>query len=499
MAKRYLYIWFPYLLTDWISVKRPAVKNTCFVFTAPIHGRITITSVNAIAQQQGITKGMALADARAVVPDIGVFDEKPDRVKKLLKKLGEWSIRFAPIVAIDGNDGILLETSGCAHLWGGEASYLAAILDKLNILGYTCKGAISCTIGTSWAIARFGKNCLIVPPQKEPEFLLQLPPQALRLEVIVVERLQKLGLNTINKFIQMPKSVLRRRFGSGILLRLGQALGTEDETITPIVVVPPYEERLSCLEPIRTAPGIEIAIKKLLEMLCSRLNTEGLGVRNALLKCYRVDGKIVKAEIGTSRSTSKTEHLLKLFALKIPGIEPKLGIELFTLEATKVELVNLFQEKLWNGSPGLQDKNLAELLDRIAGKLPGASIRRYLPQAHYWPERSIRPSISLAEPSQMQWRNDRPRPIQLLNKPEAIDVTAPIPDYPPMNFRYKGKLHLVNKADGPERIEREWWIDSGEHRDYYIIEDEKGKRYWLFRSGHYGQESTQWFIHGFFA
>jgi len=98
----------------------------------------------------------------------------------------------------------------------------------------------------------------------------------------------------------------------------------------------------------------------------------------------------------------------------------------------------------------------------------------------------------------MAWNTDRPRPVQLLSIPEPIQVTAPIPDYPPMNFRYKQKLHTVKKADGPERIEAEWWLQEGQHRDYYVVEDEEGQRYWLFRSGHY-EEGHEWFIHGFFA
>ena len=91
------------------------------------------------------------------------------------------------------------------------------------------------------------------------------------------------------------------------------------------------------------------------------------------------------------------------------------------------------------------------------------------------------------------------RPLQLLAIPEKIEVTAPIPDYPPMLFRHKGKLHTIIKADGPERMEQEWWIAGGRHRDYYYVEDEEGKRYWLFRSGHYETDKHRWFIHGFFA
>jgi protein ImuB len=187
-----------------------------------------------------------------------------------------------------------------------------------------------------------------------------------------------------------------------------------------------------------------------------------------------------------------------LFEIKLPTIEPALGIELFVLEAPKVEDHYPVQEKLWEGSDGLEDVRLSELLDRMASKT-GIQPIRYLPDEHYWPERSLKPASSLHDILTTAWREEKLRPLQLLPVPERIEVTAPIPDYPPMLFRHKGKLHTIIKADGPERIEQEWWLQQGQHRDYYRVEDEEGCRYWLFRLGHYDDKRYQWFIHGFFA
>jgi protein ImuB len=189
-----------------------------------------------------------------------------------------------------------------------------------------------------------------------------------------------------------------------------------------------------------------------------------------------------------------------LFSLKLSTLEPGLGIELFVLEATKVESHLPGQEMFWKGSGGLHDTGLSELIDRLTGKLGAESVHRYLPVEHHLPERSIKKTSSLEELPATGWLTGKPRPLQILAIPERIEVTAPIPDYPPMNFRYQSKLHKIIKADGPERIEQEWWIQEGEHRDYYAVEDEEGCRYWLFRSGHYDiEKKPQWFIHGFFA
>jgi len=494
-------IWFRHLTTDWLANRRPELKELPFVFTAKERGRIVVTAANILAEQQGIHITMAAADAKAIVPALKVVDEIPGQAAKLLNAIGEWCIRYTPIVAADLQDGLILDISGCAHLWGGEREYLKEIVNQLRRRGYDTRAAIADTIGTAWAIARFGSITPIIEPGGQVEAIISLPPAALRLEPVVLEKLQKLGFIKVERFISITRSALRRRFGQGILQRLDQAIGREIEVITPLQPVAAYEERLPCLEPIRTATGIEIAIQKLLNLLCKRLEQEGKGMRTAVLKCYRVDGKTVQTAIGTNRASRNTGHLFKLFELKIATIEPALGIELFVLDATKVEDITPEQEVLWSGEEcGLEDLGLAELLDRIAGKVGADTIHRYLPQEHYWPERSAKPSPSLLEKPHTDWRTERPRPTRLLARPEPIEVTVPVPDYPPMLFIYKKELHQIKKADGPERIEREWWLEAGEHRDYYCVEDQDGMRYWVFRLGHYsGDKSAEWFIHGFFA
>lgn len=499
MQKRFLSIWFRYLTTDWQTIRRPELAEMPFVFAIPERGRKVITAINPNAETEGVTTGMNVADAKAIFPGLEVIDAQPNRNAKLLKGLGEWCIRFAPLVAIDLPDGLMLDISGCAHLWGGEAAYLQEIVTRLKTKGYHARAAIADTIGCAWAFARYG-NKPIIESGTQATALLNLPPAALRLELPVLERLHKLGLLQIRSFISMPRAALRRRFGEELIQRLSQALGQEEEYLQALQVPDPYQERLPCMEPIRTATGIEVAIKRLLECLCTRLQKEGNGIRAATLKCYRVDAKIEQIVIGTNKASNDPDHLFKLFELRISTIRPALGIELFILEATQVEDAPVVQEALWAGRQGLEDQKLAELLDRLAVKVGATAINRYLPDEHYWPERSVKLATSMTEMPSTKWRTDRPRPTLLLKKPVLVDVTAPVPDYPPMSFRYQGKVHYIKKADGPERIEREWWLDEGEHRDYYQVEDEVGQRYWLFRLGHYGGNTQyQWFLHGFFA
>ncbi|WP_460678323.1 Y-family DNA polymerase [Mucilaginibacter koreensis] len=490
---------FPYLITDWLTLRKPELAGSPIVFALPERGKMIISAVNLVAAKQGIKAGTLLADAKAIVTGLQVFNDKQERETKLLTALGEWSIIYTPIIAIDPPNGLTFNISGCTHLWGGEHNYITEVTSRLKSKGYVVKAAIASTIGAAWANARFGQQNKIIAPRQERAAILHLPPAALRLDGIVLDRLHKLGLTAVHTFIDIPRSNLRRRFGEGLQLRLDQALGIRTERLQPLQPQQPYQERLPCLEPIYTVIGIEIAIEQLLAMLCQRLEQEGKGVRAATLKCYRVDGKIEQVNIGTRKASHQAAHLMTLFELQIPSIEPAFGIELFVMDVTEAEKVEVQQEHLWIERSGLNDNGVAELLDRISGKLGAKRVHRYLPQQHHWPEWSVKSTVSLLEVPVNNWPTDKPRPTQLLLRPQPIEVSAPIPDDPPMLFRYQNIVHYIKKADGPERIEREWWLNQGEHRDYYVVEDDAGRRYWLFRSGHYAAAPHQWFLHGFFA
>ena len=500
MAKRFVTIWFRHLKTDWFCRRHPQLRDKPFALALADHGRLVITATNRLADKQNIYPGMVVADARALVPLLEVFDDDPQIENKLLNALAEWCIRFTNIVAIDPPDGLILDATGCAHLWGGEKKYIQDIHNRLKEIGYDVRVTMADTAGAAWAIAHYQTNSNIIAPGEHQYTLLHLPVPALRLDIAQADLLIKLGLRQIKHIMNIPRSKLLRRFGPQLIIRLDQAFGIEEEVLYPVHPIEPYTERLSCLEPIVTATGIEIALARLLEMICARLQKENKGLRKAIFTCFRVDGKIEKIEIGTHRATYNSKHLFKLFEIKISNIEPALGIDLFMVEALKTEMLSPKQERIWETMQGLASEGLFELMDRLLNRFGDNHMHRYLPDEHYWPERSYRPAVSLQEKSASPWQLVRPRPLQLLSLPEPVEVTAPVPDYPPMLFRYKGILHTIKKADGPERIEREWWIDQGPHRDYYSVEDEDGRRYWIFRSGHYENNvPPKWFMHGFFA
>ncbi|TSD66345.1 DNA polymerase Y family protein [Inquilinus sp. KBS0705] len=500
MPKRYASIWFRHLLTDQKAIRHPGLKGKAYVIAGPDHGRMLITALTDEAENYGVTEGMTVADARVIAPGLQVFDGKPGRNIKLLTGLAEWFLRYTPLVQLDPPDGLLLDITGCTHLKGGEEAYLREIVSRLRTIGYDVRPAIADTIGAAWGVARCAASGLIVAPAAHRTALMPLPPSALRLPTDLLLKLRNLGLHEVSSFIYMPDSVLRRRFGKNMVLRLHQALGQEAEYLFPLKEPVPYSERLESMEPIKTRPAIEIALNDLLERLCKRLCSEGLGLRSATLTWYRVDGKNGNITIGTNHPSNRVQHIFKLFFIKLDTIAPGMGIELFVLDALKTEPVSDKQSELWSSTGGAESEEVAELLDRLAGRIGNTHIHRYLPGEHYWPERTPKPDTAIKKVPETGWRTDKPRPMQLLDQPERVEAMALTPDYPPKLFIWRGERHVIVGADGPERIEREWWLEPGEHRDYYIAEDEAGRRYWLFRSGHYDAENNQhWYLHGFFA
>lgn len=499
MGKRFVYIWFRYLHTDWFSIREPALKKIPFVLRTTVHGRMMIHDMNACAAALGIHKDMVLADARAIYPGLEVRDFPETLAPRLLKKLAIWCIRYAPTVAMDLPDGLVIDASGCPHLWDGEKPYLQQIHDRISDRGYEIRLAMADSICMARGLARYGDGNIILESGSMPAHFLQLPPEALQPDSLVTEKLHKLGLHRIDQLLLIPAASLKRRFGEGLILQLQKAMGYVHEAMDPVIPPESYEERLPCLEPVITGKGVEMALEQLLEKLCERLRAEQQGIREAVFTAWAIDGARYDITMATYSATINPKHLFKLFEIRLSTVKLEAGIEIFQLRATKWEEHLPRQEKIWDGSGGLMNVHLHELIDRLSHRSEGVQICRYLPAEHHLPERSWLATTSLAQEPTTAWKNLPARPLQLLHPPHPIDATAPVPDYPPMNFRYQGKLHKIIRADGPERIEQEWWIAEGRHRDYYAVEDESGNRYWLFRSGHYEEAQCRWFLHGFFA
>lgn len=483
-------------------------KRRPFVLVTASAGQQLVTAADEAASLVGIVPGMPLADARALHPalDAGAADFAGDAAA--LTRLAVWCGRYSPWTAPAGADEIWLDVTGCAHLQGGEAALAAELVERVGRRGIKARAAIADTPGAASAVARHGASrATLVPPGEIRKALAPLPVAALRLEAGMAETLSRLGLRRIGDLYRLPRAALVRRFGPLVTERLDQAHGLLPEPVSPLPPPVPHWTRRRFAEPIATAEAIAMAAEALVGTLCRHLGEEGLGLRRLSLTVYRVDGTPAQVAIGTARPSREPKHLLKLLAERFGEIDPGLGIEDMVLAAPAVQPLAAAQLALPGSGPGnvmgsaSNDGALAELIDRLGNRLGMTALTCPLPFESHVPERAVRFAPPLAGNARgAQWRADRLRPVRLLARPEPIEAVAPVPDDPPLLFRWRRLAHRVRRADGPERIAGEWWRGHDETRDYYRVEDEDGRRFWLYRAGLYAPGAAPaWFLHGVFA
>lgn len=433
---------------------------------------------------------------------------EPDAEARALAELGGWCRRFTPTVSLDrspgGLEGLFLDMTGGAHLFGGEAALLSDIRKRLKRMGLRSRVAIADTPGAAWAAARYGgARETLIPPGDEREAIERLPVAALRLDPDMVKRAHRFGLRTIGALLAMPRQGLARRFRDGdalgLVRRLDQALGLEPEPLDPERPPPRYLAREVHAEPILDMAGIEARLEGLCAALKAQLHDDAVGARALTLAAFRTDGRVETLQVRLGLPSRDTAVWQRLFREKgLDRIDPGFGIDALALAADEAEALPNGQCEL----EGTFDTGeaLSGLVDRLVARLGDRALLCPLPIASWLPERSIRWAPAQGAEARPLPEPPNQRPILLLDPPEPVEVTAIVPEGAPRQFTWRRAPRRVVRAEGPERISAEWWRRPSKTRDYYRVEDDQGVRYWLYRDGMYGRETDTpaWWLHGLF-
>ena len=508
--------------------------------------QLVLHAVNHAAQKTGIRAGMTLADARAILPSLKTSEADIQAETKALSRLADWCGRYTPWTAPDeegsgaafaGGGSIWLDITGCAHLFGGEEALMRDVIDRLNCLGFTSYAATADTPGAAWAAARYThykrRRWTSVRKGQAQNVLAPLPVAGLRLKSNTVSGLQAVGLRRIGDLIPIPRAALADRFGSEVADRLDQAFGDRPEPISPIAPASPWHARVNFAEPIGRSEDISNAVHKLCNELADMLENEGIGARRLTLTFYPPDGVVERLQAGTSQANRNADHLARLFSEKLDRITATFGIDAITLTATASEKLPPSQATLDRRSEK-RETSVAELADRLSNRLGNKNVVQLALHESHIPERAIssNPVTTCSHPiPATPWRISsspenqpfrRPRPLRLLPHPEEVEAVAPVPDDPPVMFRWRKQVFRIEHADGPERIAPEWWNDrlglletepeneesrttpiipvQENIRDYYRVEDRRGRRFWVYRDGVYNPGTKpSWYVHGVFG
>ncbi len=511
-----------------------------------------LAAVDAAASKAGLSAGQNLSDARALVPDLEAREIDQGFIGHVFADFADWHSNASPIVAVHSDmapyGDLILDITGVTHLFGGENGMLSQLLERLRRLGYTVAGGIADTIGAAWALAHFSPN-RILPVGTSGEALAALPVSALRLTEGQVSSLNQMGLKTIGQLYGRERRALQARFGETLLTRLDQSLGHVEERMTPRLPIAEYHADRRFAEPIGYMDDVLMTTRDLATQIALRLETESLGAQTFHLLLYRVDHKVMTLTVNAGRATRDAHHIAQLFVHRSERLEGEydagFGIDMIRLAASSLSETQSTQIGAFETRDGAED--LDRLYDRMASRLGPHSVLRSKYINSHIPEQAIK-----LEPVVARTEDDPEalldpgllRPIRLLPSPETIDVIAEVPHGPPKRMVWRRISYRVLKASGPERIEAEWWrsgqnlkfllpprderpqtpppdpkkkavaipkpephvskletfVSEQQARDYFVIEDESGRRFWVFRLGLYGSDTPpRWFLHGFFS
>jgi protein ImuB len=515
--RRIVAVWLPTWPTDRIArrLARPEGARFGLALLAPGQGGVRLTALDGAAQAAGLEPGMTLATARALHPDLRVHPADPAGDARALAALAQWCRRFSPWVAVDGEDGLVLDATGCARLFGGEDQLIDRLLQSLRRFRLAARVGIADTPAAAWALARFGGGGVgdraAAAPGGAAAALAPLPVAALRLPAATVAALVQLGLDRVGEVMALPRAPLLARFGDLVPRRLDEATGRAGAPIGALPEPRRWIARHGFTEPIARLDILQAVLDRLLGRLIAELEAAGQGARRLALSLFRADGRVERVTVASHAPSCDAVHLSRLFALRLENLgvglfDPETGRGIEAIALDLAETAPLMADQVAFAAPGRRARApLAPVLDRLGARLgEGALIRLALAESHV-PERAqaARPARDAMVAAASAAPPASARPPSLLAAPEAIEAIAALPDAPPVLFRWRGRLHRIARAEGPERIGAEWWRERGgadDFRDYYRVEDKDGARFWLYRRGPYAASGrASWFLHGLFA
>ena len=476
-----------------------------------------LVGVDAQAARLGLGVGLTLADAQARQPSLIVCDAEPEAEARLLERIADACARFTPLTALDGRDGLMLDVSGVAHLFGGEDGLVAEVEARFARQGLTVALGLADSPRAAWAVARFSHRRIAPVGLAGKDFARlyhDMPAAALGLDAETCADMARAGLRRIGDLALRPRAPIAARFGADVIARLDALVGDERGAISPRFAAPELSVERRFASPIATSEAAFAALAKLADDLAALLEQQGKGARRLELMLFRVDGGARRVAVGAGRPLAEAKAMARLFAERLAGgaeaeNDTGFGIDLMRLSCLAAERIAPAQGEWQRLEESAGARALADLVDRLSARLGTRRVTRLELVAAHLPEQAFAAApvalgeARLAGQGGPAAPSDAPtRPLRLFERPELIEAVAEVPDGPPLRFRWRRVLHEVAAIEGPERIAAPWWRRANAPtRDYFRAEDALGRRFWLYREGLYGRETTQakWFVHGVFG
>ncbi|MFQ5489522.1 MAG: DNA polymerase Y family protein [Phycisphaerae bacterium] len=390
--KRAMCLYFPNLAIDRLQVEidgsalKGASNPKLRVVVAEQARVVRVVQVDALAVRAGIRAGMPLAEAKALAPELLARPHWPGADRAALESLAVWADRLSPYVHLHGPDALLADLTGTGRLFGDEQALLRRVSDAMSGLGYTARVALADTFGAAWALAHAHlADRIVAPPGRAAAYLAPLPVWALRIDPGQVTELARLGVETIEALLHLPRSSLAARFGDELLWRLDQALGDAPEVLEPFRPAQVLKRSLRIARPTDRWEVLDEALRRVLVSFCEQLERDVAGVRQVFVTFYCPQLRPVTLEVSVSRATRSVDHLHELLRARLEAEHLPAQADGLTIWARRTEPLDGWQDELFD--TGQADAQaLASLIDRLTSRLGAEAVVRAIPVSDHQPE-----------------------------------------------------------------------------------------------------------------
>ena len=449
-----------------------------FVVVAGDGTRQAVVAPSARAARAGVCRGMALGAAHALSPGLSVFRRDEASEAAALARLAAWAGRFTPFVSLSPPREVLLEVAGSLRLFGGPDGLWTKVADGIRGLGYTAKMALAPTPLGAALLARARPGTRVTGTGGLESAIAFVPLDVLDIAPDALAAFRALGLSRVGDCLKLPRAGLVRRFGEEPLRSFDRALGKLPDPREPFVPPSRFEGRLLLPAESIAAEPLLFAARRLLLELDGYLAARGEGAGEVRLALFHREGRATRLEVGLVSPARDPAYLLGLLRERLAATRIPEPVSAVGLSVETVLPLSPGNRELWKEPARDVRDAWPALVERLRARLGGKAVQGLAVAAEHRPERSfLRTKVS---------RGDEPwvaprfglRPFWLLSLP------APL------------ARECVTLLAGPERIESGWWDGDDVRRDYFVAEDSRGSRLWVFRER--GGEG-RWYLHGIFG
>lgn len=456
------------------------------------HGaQVHVYACNDAAARAGITPGMALAAAQALLPQLRLVARDAAAENQALAHLADWAGQYSSLVSLVPPDGLVVEIGRSLALFGDPDALCRRIQQALTELGFIATVTRAPTpLAATW-FARAGISPAATPSWQE---CLHALPLAILLDETHApyDALRKMGLRTLGDLIRLPRAELRRRVGPALLQALDRALGHAPDPRTAFVAPAHFQQRIELLAPAYATEALLFVLRRLLLALEGFLRARQAGVSEVLVQLSHADQPATQQRLGFHQVGCALSMWLDVAREWLARLRLPEAVQAISVSAT--HLLPLRPQQHDALSLTVPSEHTALLLSRLQARLGEQAVHSVCSIAEHRPEyawqRCAARLVVDASASGDRWTDGSdegsPRPLWLLPQPEPLPLVAQRP-------WFDGTVYL---AQGPERIESGWWDDHDVQRDYFVAHSARGERLWIFRTL---QTPSQWFLHGFFG